>query len=356
MRRLFRVRVLVAGSVVAALSACAAPQPVPQTVVVTQIVVQTATSAPTLPAASTMTQPAPVATGTPSIIGVPPVVTQTPLAPTATPTPPTIVILPIDGSVVLNVLQIGPGSTSDVVTDALVFQVEAFHSHVTPVAPVEPGSLDGGYIDHVDLRVLDEQQNVVYEHTELNAHYCLFGGGEPNCEVWRFADHNYQWPNGQPVVNGNYDLQATGVTLDQKTNTIDTFVQIQLPSPTDVVTRIVRPAPGDSSPVTTELVFQAEAYDPAVGTTDGAGIASVDMQIVDPNGFQVHQRTEVNARYCAFGGGEPDCVVWVFAEHNNQWPNGQPIQPGTYTLIASGITPDGRSTTASTTVDIEPAP
>lgn len=77
-----------------------------------------------------------------------------------------------------------------------------------------------------------------------------------------------------------------------------------------------------------QIVFRLFVYDPDFGNNDGAGINSVDMQITDPNGLVVQSRTEQNAAYCVFGGGEPDCSVWKFAEHNNQWPNGTPVCRG----------------------------
>src|SRR5439155_18534358 len=42
-----------------------------------------------------------------------------------------------------------------------------------------------------------------------------------------------------------------------------------------------------------------------------------------------------NPLYCAFGGGDDGehCTRWRFSEHNNQWPNGKPAQPGAHNLI-----------------------
>ena len=78
------------------------------------------------------------------------------------------------------------------------------------------------------------------------------------------------------------------------------------------------------------IVFQAEVFDKDAGHTDGAGIESVTFIIRDETGTKVHERTERNAGYCVFGGGEPDCTVWRFAEHGNQWPDGARLQPGVH--------------------------
>ena len=77
-----------------------------------------------------------------------------------------------------------------------------------------------------------------------------------------------------------------------------------------------------------QIVFRLFVYDPNFGNKDGAGINSVQMQISDPSGHVVQSRTEQNAAYCVFSGGEPDCVIWKFAEHNNQWPDGTPVCTG----------------------------
>ena len=77
-----------------------------------------------------------------------------------------------------------------------------------------------------------------------------------------------------------------------------------------------------------QIVFRLFVYDPNFGNNDGAGINSVDMQISDPNGRVVQSRTEQNAAYCVFSGGEPDCLIWAFAEHDNQWPDGTPVCAG----------------------------
>ena len=59
------------------------------------------------------------------------------------------------------------------------------------------------------------------------------------------------------------------------------------------------------------------------------------MIILDANGREVYRRRENNAGYCAFGGGEPNCNVFDFADNNDEWPNGEPIRDGgEYTLRA----------------------
>ena len=81
-------------------------------------------------------------------------------------------------------------------------------------------------------------------------------------------------------------------------------------------------------------VFQVEVFDSDVGTRDGDGIKNVTFTVTDGSGKQVHERKENNAGYCMFGGGEPECDVWVFADHDYKWPDGEPIVDGTYNVNA----------------------
>jgi hypothetical protein len=78
------------------------------------------------------------------------------------------------------------------------------------------------------------------------------------------------------------------------------------------------------------IVFQAEVFDREAGQTDGAGIDNVTFIIRDETGAEVHKRTERNAGYCVFGGGEPDCTVWRFSEHGYKWPGGASVRPGVH--------------------------
>lgn len=84
-----------------------------------------------------------------------------------------------------------------------------------------------------------------------------------------------------------------------------------------------------TNPVTfrDRIVFQVEVFDSTVGQYDGAGIQDVQFFISDGFG-EVHSRTERTAGYCVFGGGEPDCTVWRFSEHNNRWPDGAELHKG----------------------------
>lgn len=107
------------------------------------------------------------------------------------------------------------------------------------------------------------------------------------------------------------------------------------------------PADGPTDPpvFTDRIVFRAEVFDTNKGWQDGDGIKNVNFKVsYEDEGRQVHERTENNAGYCVFGGGEPECNVWVFSQHNRQWPDGTKVNSGEY-LAAITINPlDGPGT------------
>jgi len=86
-----------------------------------------------------------------------------------------------------------------------------------------------------------------------------------------------------------------------------------------------------------ELPFNTTANDPAIGSNSGDGIANVTFQFFGPDGNEVYRHTENNTLYCAFGGGDngQDCERWIFSEHQNQWPNGNPAQSGLHTIVVT---------------------
>jgi hypothetical protein len=92
------------------------------------------------------------------------------------------------------------------------------------------------------------------------------------------------------------------------------------------------------------LVFRVEVYNPTQGTHDGAGIEQVKISITGPDGETVHERTEKNAGYCVFGGGEPDCNVFVFAQNDNRWPdkNRPTIENGLHNVSIEITTKDNQ--------------
>jgi len=100
--------------------------------------------------------------------------------------------------------------------------------------------------------------------------------------------------------------------------------------------------PGYSLNATSDLTFRLIAYRDDGPKNDGAGIKQVEFRICrndcgdDKN--VVYRRTEQNAAYCAFGGGEPNCTIFHFTRGTN-WPDtNTPVQSGNYAVEAR-VTP-----------------
>jgi hypothetical protein len=157
----------------------------------------TATNAP--PAA---TNPPPTATLAPTV-SIP---TPTPPVPSATRPPPP----PPVGSDKPNAGTCVPGEDvqniiSDITLDPnYLFRVTAFDNRV--------GTNDGDGIDTVDFTIFSNATgDTVYQNTEQNPAYCIFQGGEPNCNPWSLdALGQYHWGNNGPVVEaGEYFVLIT---------------------------------------------------------------------------------------------------------------------------------------------------
>ncbi len=190
--------------------------------VVVQTVVVTAIAQANTPAAATATPVIVVTTAIPPTVTNGGVLPQPPQAPTLTSTPPAPALAPtnkpvppsptpprllvagipgekdkIDGQIVYP--DYGAGARTD-----LVFQVKA--------RDPRKGNKDGAGIKSVDFAITDNSGNTVYTHTENNAAYCAFGGGDNGapCNVFRFADNGFKWPGtNKPIQNGQYTLTVS---------------------------------------------------------------------------------------------------------------------------------------------------
>jgi hypothetical protein len=340
--------------------------------------VSTSTLTPTPPPPETATTELPP-TNTPTSLPSPPTSapsTNTPTPPPATPiaalptpTQPLYDVLEVDGDDGNQAVRGGqplnegrylilpgysPGTIdrqNPIFLDKLALRVEVFDS-------AHGGTQDGDGIQNVTFKLTrdGDPDHPVYEKVESTPGYCLFGGGEPNCESWVFAQHEYRWPSGQPIENTDYRLviTITPQTGDQAIwnwgFSIEGMPEVASGSE-QIAAEIIQTGPNsDADVVSDALVFQVFAS--TNGSDDGAGIDRVDMRIIGPQG-EIYQRTEQNAAYCAFSGGEPDCNIWDFAEHDYQWPNGDPIEPGNYALRATVYTDDGSSSIVEKSILIQ---
>jgi hypothetical protein len=94
---------------------------------------------------------------------------------------------------------------SDIILDPnYLFRVTAFDNRV--------GTNDGDGIDEVEFSIFSNATgDTVFHNTERTASYCVFQGGEPNCNNWGLDDQGrYHWgPNGSVVEAGEYFVLIT---------------------------------------------------------------------------------------------------------------------------------------------------
>ncbi|GAB4426008.1 MAG: hypothetical protein OHK0015_06530 [Chloroflexi bacterium OHK40] len=180
-----------------------------------------ATATPPPPAVATATPPPPaVATATSTPAELVPLPTET-----ASPTPPPVAgVFPIGGStngVAGAVLVPGysqPPVPPDAFRDFVAFRVDARDPAV--------GQNDGAGIERVEFRVqqvdADGNQTDVYERTELNAPYCMFSGDDPACNPIALVQ-GATFPNGTPLVTGQYHVEIAIFGLNQEVNAFWNF-------------------------------------------------------------------------------------------------------------------------------------
>ncbi|HMN63248.1 MAG TPA: hypothetical protein PJ988_22970 [Anaerolinea sp.] len=76
-------------------------------------------------------------------------------------------------------------------------------------AHIDGETKDGAGIQEVAFSVEDLSTNkIIYQRTERTAGYCIFGGGEPNCNNWPVTNSVITWGDGgPPVVDGVYKIR-----------------------------------------------------------------------------------------------------------------------------------------------------
>jgi hypothetical protein len=135
---------------------------------------------------------------------------------TPSPTPVLVAVLPVDGGGAdqLNIRNNNPvkdgrnvtlpGFAPDEVSepmvfrDRMVFQVEVSDRNV--------GTGDGEGINSVTFAVTDDRGEPVHFQEENNAGYCVFGGGEPDCNVLNFEESHFRWPGGDTLYPVLYSV------------------------------------------------------------------------------------------------------------------------------------------------------
>ena len=91
-------------------------------------------------------------------------------------------------------------------------------------------------------------------------------------------------------------------------------------------------------------VFRSDDPDEQfTASKDGRGISSVLFIVTSPNGNRTFlNRTERNAGYCIFGGGEPECNPWLLENGQYMWTSGgEPVIERDYELTIEVTADDG---------------
>lgn len=211
------------------LQSCSPPaQPVAiqvVTVVVTAVPSATLAPSPTSPQATAETS---TATTAPSPTAVPsPTAAPTPTtAPTATtavvkqPPPPAL-------PAVSNLPAQGPkGGDID-------FEVVMSSNYLMRIMARKHGSSkDGDGIDHVLFIVNKKNGGKVYSNSESTAKYCIFQGGEPDCNPWQKSNGRYVWgTGGSEIASGDYQVTIRSALKSDPTNESEWTFQITIKLP-----------------------------------------------------------------------------------------------------------------------------
>jgi hypothetical protein len=68
-------------------------------------------------------------------------------------------------------------------------------------------SSDGDGIKSGTFTVFDENETEVYKRTENDPAFCIFRGGEPDCNPWVIEDYAYRWTSGgEAAKSGLYTI------------------------------------------------------------------------------------------------------------------------------------------------------
>jgi len=93
-------------------------------------------------------------------------------------------------------------------------------------------SNDGDGMDHVLFTVNKKNGGKVYSNKETSAKYCIFQGGEPDCNPWPKANGRYVWGSGGPeIVSGDYQVSIRAALKSDPSNESEWSFQITIKLP-----------------------------------------------------------------------------------------------------------------------------
>lgn len=165
--------------------------------------------------------------------------------------------------------------------------------------------------------------------------------GGPWVQVFDGSRNDIGWVSaGDQFVSCNIDL-----------NTLPT-VQVAPPAPPQPPSTDNSGTDGEFPPFAvidpdfdSQYFFRFGVYDDDLDDPrDGVGVDQVIFEVTDKdnNSNLVYSRTENQAGFCIFGGGEPTCNPWVFEDFVYKWePGGARVENGNYQLAVRVIFDNG---------------
>jgi hypothetical protein len=112
-------------------------------------------------------------------------------------------LAPAPEDLMARIVETERSTTSSIVHNALVFQVEAYD--------IEYGNHDGAGIDHVAFFIYDSRGQLIYNKDEDTASYCAFGGTAPCPAKVLPADGYYTFRAVVYAQNGQSKIIETGI-------------------------------------------------------------------------------------------------------------------------------------------------
>ena len=158
-------------------------------------------------------------------------------------------------------------------------------------------------------------------------------------------------PPNAPTVPSVPTATATRLMIDESDvdgNNGNGFIRGSSPRNDGRVVLLPGMPPGTASkPVTFNgrMALRVEVFDTRSDQNDGDGIAHVTFSIFDNfSSDPVYSNQEETAPFCLFGGNDPLCTTWVFAQNGLRWPSGEPIYNESYNALINIVPLNGEPT------------
>jgi hypothetical protein len=198
------------------------------------------------------------------------------------------------------------------------------------------GVTNGAGIEDVDMQIVGPGGTIL-STVDTGAPWCVFAGNDNPCAQWRTWSLNNPY-NGYSNV-GFYDAPDGTYTIRARArknlgSPWSAWVErtFELSHPPRYLAITYPAQDGETYTLEAQTPFEAVAYDPFYGLSNGDGVSKVQFQIYDPSNDLILDHTETQEAYCAFSGGAPcpDWKKWSGSDFSSK--NWKDLDNGTYTL------------------------